>query len=88
MRSTRAAAAVHRLNARVADKHYVMSSTGSGLFFLGEQKEDGSDSPVCEPMALDDFVTYVNALGPQLVRRMTKNDVAFEKQLVKKDKPA
>ena len=46
MRSTRAAAAVHRLNQRVQDKHYVMISTGSGLFILGEQAEDGSETPV------------------------------------------
>lgn len=88
MRSTRAAAAVHRLNARVTDKHYVMVSTGRDQFFLAEQQEDGSEIPECEPMPLDDFVTHVNALGPQAVRRMTKNDIAFEKQLVRKDKPA
>ena len=87
MRSTRAAASVHRLNGRVTDKHYVMISTGSGLFILGEQQEDGSEVTVCDAMALDDFVTYVNSLGPQAVRRMTKSDIAFEKQLVKKDKP-
>ncbi|MDB5804874.1 MAG: hypothetical protein JWN73_2196 [Betaproteobacteria bacterium] len=90
MRSTRAAAAVHRLNRRLeaaGGKHYVMIATGAGLFILGEQGEDGSETPVSEKMALDDFVTYVNAMGPQEVRRMTKNDVAFEKQLVKKPKP-
>jgi hypothetical protein len=88
MRSTRAAAAVHRLNARALGKHYVMVSTGRDMFFLAEQMEDGSEVPESQPMALDDFVTHVDSLGPQKVRRMTKNDVAFEKQLVKKDKPA
>ena len=88
MRSTRAAAAVHRLNARVEGKHYVMVSTGRDMFFLAEQMEDGSEVPESQPMALDDFVTHVDLLGPQKVRRMTKNDVAFEKQLVKKNKPA
>ena len=87
MRSTRAAAAVHRLNARIQGKHYVMVSTGSDQFFLAEQMEDGSEVPECAPLPLDDFVTHVNSLGPQAVRRMTKNDVAFEKQLVRKDKP-
>ena len=32
----------------------------------------------------DEFVTVVNGYGPQTPRRMTKSDVAFEKQLVKK----
>jgi hypothetical protein len=88
MRSTRAAAAVHRLNARIEGKHYVMVSTGNDLFFLAEQMEDGSEVQESRPMALDDFVAHVDSLGPQKVRRMTKNDIAFEKQLVKKDKPA
>jgi len=88
MRSTRAAAAVHRLNARVLGKHYVMVSTGNDLFFLAEQMEDGSEVPESAPMPLDDFVAHVDSLGPQKVRRMTKNDIAFEKQLVKKSKPA
>jgi hypothetical protein len=65
-----------------------MVSTGRDMFFLAEQMEDGSEVPESQPMALDDFVTHVDSLGPQKVRRMTKNDVAFEKQLVKKDKPA
>lgn len=87
MRSTRAAAAIHRLNQRVPDKHYVMIITGGGQLILGEQAGDGSEKPVSEPMALEDFVTYVNGLGPQAVRRVTKNDAAFEKQLVRKPKP-
>lgn len=87
MRSTRAAAAIRRLNERVSDKHYVMITTGSGLFILGEQAEDGSETAASEPMALEEFVTHVDAQGPQKVRRMTKNDVAFEKQLVKKPRP-
>lgn len=86
MRSTRAAAAVHRLNARVTDKHYVMVSVGRDMFQLAEQQEDGSEVNASEPLALDDFVTHVNGLGPQPVRRVTKNDAAFEKQLVKKPK--
>ena len=40
--------------------------------------------PLCAPLELDDFVAFVNGLGPQEVKRMTKNDLAFEKQLVKK----
>ena len=41
----------------------------------------------CEALPLDDFVRFVNAQGPQIVRRLTKSDIAFEKQLVKKPLP-
>jgi len=44
-------------------------------------------NPLCAPMELDDFVTFVKGLGPQEQPRMSKNDIAFEKQLVRK-KPA
>jgi hypothetical protein len=64
-----------------------MITTGSGLFILGDQAEDGSETAVSQPMALDEFVTHVDAQGPQKVRRLTKNDAAFEKQLVKKPRP-
>ena len=37
-----------------------------------------------EPLELDAFVAFVNALGPQKARRVSKLDVAFEKQLSKK----
>jgi hypothetical protein len=43
-----------------------------------------SEQKVCEPMPLDEFVTFVNSLGPQQARRVTKNDAAFEKQLIRK----
>jgi hypothetical protein len=58
-----------------------MARTGDGLFFLSERP--GAPA-LCEPLELDQFVEFVNSLGPQVERRMTKNDIAFEKQLVKK----
>jgi hypothetical protein len=84
MRSTRAAAAIHRLNRRCPQTLYTMASSGNGLFQVIEQRDSG-DTPVSEPLPLDDFVKFVNAMGPQEVRRITKNDAAFEKQLVKKE---
>ena len=83
MRSTRATAAVARLNNRSKEHHYAMAQTGAGLFYLSE-RIDGSDARVSDALPLDDFVRFVDAMGPQQVRRMTKNDVAFAKQLVKK----
>jgi hypothetical protein len=80
-RSTRASAAVDRLKIRTGNAGYSMARTGDGLFFLSEAP---GEPPLCEPLELDDFVAFVNKLGPQAVRRMTKSDIAFEKQLVKK----
>lgn len=83
MRSTRATAAVARLNSRSKEHYYVLTQTGAGLFYLSE-RIDESNKRVSETLPLDDFVIFVDAMGPQAVRRMTKNDVAFAKQLIKK----
>ncbi|MBS1139726.1 MAG: hypothetical protein H6R13_1179 [Proteobacteria bacterium] len=83
MRSTRATAAVSRLNQRSEGRRYLMVMTGDGQFVLRERLESG-DKDVAEALPLDDFVRLVNATGPQVAPRMTKNDVAFAKQLVRK----
>lgn len=83
MRSTRATAAVARLNQRSEGRHYLMVMTGGGQFVLRERLPSG-DKDVAEALPLDDFVRLVNATGPQVVPRMTKNDAAFAKQLVRK----
>jgi hypothetical protein len=80
-RSTRASAAVERLKKRSGNEGYSMARTGDGLFFLSEKP--GSPA-LCAPLELDEFVAFVNGLGPQVERRVSKHDVAFEKQLVKK----
>lgn len=80
-RSTKATGAVDRLKKRSGNARYTMSRTGSGHFFLSEGP---GLPPLCAPMELDDFVAYVNGLGPQTPRRVSKLDVAFEKQLNKK----
>lgn len=80
-RSTRASTAVERLKERTGNPGYSMARTGEGLFFLSEAP---GEPPLCEPLELDDFVAFVKKLGPQEVRRQSKLDVAFEKQLVKK----
>lgn len=83
MRSTRASAAISRLNARCPDQHYMLSNTGNGMFYLSLQDGD-AEKTMCEPMPLDEFVAFVNSLGPQQARRITRNDAAFEKQLLRK----
>ena len=80
-RSTRASAAVDRLKVRSGNPGYSMARTGEGLFFLSEAP---GEPALCDPLELDDFVAFVNKLGPQTPRRISKLDVAFEKQLVKK----
>ncbi|PKO89060.1 MAG: hypothetical protein CVU16_12705 [Betaproteobacteria bacterium HGW-Betaproteobacteria-10] len=83
MRSTRATAAVARLNQRSEGHHYLLVVTGSGQFLLRE-RVDGGDKQISDALSLDDFVRFVNATGPQPAPRMTKNDAAFAKQLVRK----
>ncbi len=83
MRSTRASAAIARLNRRSDGRNYLMAMTGSGLFVLREQV-DGHDKDVSAALPLDEFVRFVDAQGPQQAPRITKNDAAFARQLVKK----
>ncbi len=66
MRSTRATAAIARLNSRSEGRHYLMVITGTGLLKLGE-RIDGADQPISEPLSLDDFVQLVDSMGPQKV---------------------
>ena len=80
-RSTRASAAVERLKRRTGVTSYSMARTGDGHFFLSEKP---GAPPLCAPLELDDFVAFVNGLGPQEVKRISKHDVEFEKQLVRK----
>lgn len=57
----------------------MMVMTGDGLFKLRLGQED-----LNAPLPLNDFVKFVDGQGPQKVKRMTKNDIAFARQLVKK----
>jgi len=83
MRSTRATAAVARLNRRSEGRHYLMVMTGDGLFVLRERLKDG-DRDLALASPLDDFVRLVDATGPQKAPRVTKNDAAFARQLIRK----
>lgn len=83
MRSTRATAAIARLNARSEGHRYQMAITGAGLFIVQERVGDRIED-LCAALPLDEFVHTVDSLGPQKVRRVTKNDAAFAKQLVRK----
>jgi hypothetical protein len=84
MRSTRATAALARLNARSAGQHYTMAVTGNGLFILRERGGD-EDRALSAAVSLDEFVQLVDSMGPRKEVRITKSEAAFMKQLVKKD---
>lgn len=83
MRTTKATAAVERLKRRSGNAHYKMMLNSAGLPFLALD-ENGAQTAQCAPMAIEDFVSFIDAFGPQEKRRVTKNDLAFEAQLVKK----
>lgn len=84
MRSTKASNAVDRLNKRSPGQHYSMVRGGDGHFHLVEVDEAGRHTKLCEPMEQDDFVRFVNGLGPQKVERVSKLDQSFEAQLQRK----
>jgi hypothetical protein len=84
MRSTRATAAVARLNARSEGHHYTMALTGGGLFILRERLAD-EDRPLSAALALDEFVQLVDSMGPKKEVRITRSEAAFMKQLARKD---
>ena len=82
MRSTRATAAVERLKVRSGNRLYSMVRTVDGLFYLVlPDTAGGSPNKLGEALELDAFVSFVNTLGPQVPKRLTKMDVAFERQL-------
>lgn len=84
MRSTKASAAVERLKARDGNKPYSMVRTGDDLFYLVLGTGAGTQEKLGQALPLDDFVKFVNGFGPQVAKRVSKLDVAFEKQLSKK----
>lgn len=81
MRSTKASAAVSRLNQRDPEHRYSLGMTASGFFYL--LRASGNDTPqkISAELALDEFVEFANKTGPQKKVRVSKFDVAFEKQL-------
>lgn len=84
MRSTRASAAVARLNARDAEHDYTMALTPDGHFRLMRSTGDARPEAIGEALPLDEFVAFVNRTGPQVAARVSKLDIAFERQLQSK----
>jgi hypothetical protein len=82
MRSTKAIHAVERLKTRSGNARYAAVSLPGGLFYLVD-KADGTDQKRCEPLPLDEFVSFVDGLAPAKPRKASKLDVAFEAQIQK-----
>jgi hypothetical protein len=84
MRSTKASAAVTRLNARDTSNRYSMGMTASGFFYLLRAVPGGAPERISEDLTLEEFVEFANKTGPQKKVKVSKFDVAFEKQLAGK----
>lgn len=84
MRSTKASAAIARLNARDTSYRYSLGITGSGSFYLLRSTPGSAAERITEDLPLDDFVEMVNKTGPQKKVKVSKFDAAFEKQLGKR----
>jgi hypothetical protein len=84
MRSTKATAALQRLKTRSSNSQYSMVRTADGLFYLVLNSGSGTPEKLSGPLEQDDFVKFVDSLGPQKPKKVSKLDAAFEKQLNRK----
>lgn len=83
MRSTRASAAIERLNKRDTTANYSMAFNRQGLFTLLKVVLNQDNERLCEPMDMEAFVIFVNGFGPQTPKRVSKLELAFSQQLNK-----
>lgn len=81
MRSTKASAAVTRLNGRDPDHRYSLGMSASGFFYLLRSTGGGAPEKISGDLTLEEFVEFANRTGPQKKVRVSKLDAAFEKQL-------
>lgn len=84
MRSTKASAAVARLNTRDPDYRYSLGISSSGMFYLLRAAPGETAEKISGDLTLDEFVAFANATGPQKKVKISKLDAAFEKQLAGK----
>lgn len=86
MRSTKASAAITRLNTRDSAFRYSLGISGSGLFYLLRAAPGAPPERISGELPLDEFVELVNRTGPQKQAKVSKLDAAFEKQLGSRDR--
>ncbi|HVL75680.1 MAG TPA: hypothetical protein VM406_06665 [Noviherbaspirillum sp.] len=85
MRTTKASAAVTRLNARDPEYRYSMGMTASGFLYLLRAKEGQPAERVSDDLTMEEFIELANRTGPQKKVKVSKLDQAFEKQLARKN---
>ncbi|WP_261531488.1 hypothetical protein [Burkholderia multivorans] len=83
MRTTQATHAVERLKARSGNPQYAAVAMPGGLFYLVD-RSGGTAEKRCDPLPLDEFVKFVDELGPKKPRKVSKLDLAFEAQINKR----
>lgn len=81
MRSTKASAAVTRLNTRDPAHRYSMGLTASGFFYLLRTSAGGVAERISDDLTQEEFIELVNRTGPQKQAKISRHDAAFEKQL-------
>lgn len=86
MRSTKASSAIVRLNERDSAYRYSLGINASGMFYLLRAAPGAKPERVSPDLPLDEFVALVNKTGPQKKVKVSKLDVAFEKQLGQRGK--
>ena len=72
------------LKRRSGNADFSMVRSANGLFTLAVVTDSGDMERLSPSLEQDAFVEFVNAYGPQTPKRVSKLDVAFEKQLKKK----
>jgi hypothetical protein len=84
MRSTKASAAIARLNARDPEHRYSLGMTAAGFFYL--LRATGSERPekISGDLTLEEFVEFANKTGPQKKPKISRHDAAFEARLAAK----
>lgn len=85
-RSTKASNAVLRLKERSNQAPYSMVSTSDGRFYLVLSGPGDSLEKLNEALEIDAFVSFVNGIGKQTVRKASKLDIAFEAKLARSSK--
>jgi hypothetical protein len=81
MRSTKASAAVARLNARDPEFRYSLGMTAAGFFYLLRASGSAPPEKISGDLTLEEFVEFANKTGPQKKVRVSKLDAEFEKRL-------
>ncbi len=84
MRSTRASAAIARLNTRDSDYRYSLGINAAGMFHLLRAAPGAAAEKISDDLPLDEFVQLVERTGPQKKAKVSRFDAAFERQLGKR----